>query len=196
MVASNTYYSSVVNFQLPLSPDPKIPPAILAAINPLYGAMQQVFITFTNNCGISSQPVNLWEQFATQAPDQTVLAANMGRVYLTPSEDIAFGAMASLWNNAGVFSARNANATNNTKPADCFCITPGGLVAGVVGEFILSCGMVPINGVVAGTRYYLSTVNGLITAVAPVAAGNIEQYLGIGFPNNQFYFNAHYWIQH
>lgn len=196
MAISNTYYSSVINFQLPLSPDSKTPPAILSAINPLYAAMQQIFLALTNNCGISSQPVNLWSQFATQAPDQTVLAANMGRVYLTPSEDIALGAAFSLWNNAGVFSARNANATNNTKPADGFCSTPGGLLAGVVGEFILARGMVSINGVVAGTRYYLSTVNGLITAVAPVAAGNIEQYLGVGFPNNQFHFNAHYWIQH
>lgn len=195
-VAPSDTYAAPVDFRITQLSDADTPPEVAKAVAPLYAAMQQVIQTFVNNCGIGPQANGFWEQIAAQAIDSTVLSQNLRRVYMKASETISFGAMVSQHNNAGVLSMRNANATNNTKPVDGFCSTPGGVAAGVAGEFILSTGIVSITGLTLGSRYYLSTTNGLITAVAPVAAGNIEQYLGFAISATKLYLNAQYWIQH
>lgn len=195
MPSSDTY-SAPVDFRITQTPDNDLDPAVLRGVAPLYAAVQQIIQTFMNNCGIGQQPQAFWTQYATQAPDATVLASNMGRVYATATEVIAFGAAISLWDSGGVLSVRNANATNNTKSCDGFCSTVAGIGIGIVGECILARGIVPVTGLTRGAKYWLSTVDGLITAVAPVAAGNIEQYLGKALSTTKLHFNAHYWVQH
>lgn len=182
--------SSPVDFRI--GPNP--PEKTADAIAELYSAMQEVIQTFVNFCGIGQQPFQFWTQLAGSSA--TVLSGNLGRIYVKAGENISFGAMVNLFSSAGVLTARNANATNNTKPMDGFCTTVGGILSGAVGEVTLSTGIASIAGLVLGTRYYLDVNNGLVTAVAPVAAGNIEQYLGIALEATKLYVNAGYWIQH
>jgi hypothetical protein len=187
-------YSSPVDFRIPQGPPDGLPPAITGAFEEVYNTMQQFILAFVNNCGIGQQRPNDWSALA--GSPSTILANNMGRLYVLASENIAFGAAINLFNNGGVLGARNANATNNTKPCDGFCSTSGGITAGSVGEVIVCGGTTTITGLVLGTRYYLSTSNGQVTAVAPVAAGNIEQYLGVALSTTTLLFNIGYWIQH
>lgn len=196
MAISSDTYSAPVDFRITQLPDADLSPEIRRGVGPLYSAIQQIIQTFVNNCGIGQQPFQFWTQYATQAPDSTVLAANMGRIYLTASENISFGGAVSMFDNAGLISMRNANATNNTKSCDGFCSTSGGILAGAVGEFILHRGIVQITGLTAGAKYWLSTSNGLVTNTAPVAAGNIEQYLGKAISTTKLAFMSHYWVQH
>lgn len=191
-----TQYSAPVDFRITQRPNPETPPEIRAALEPVYAAIQEMIQTFVNNCGIGQQVPSIWSQFASEAIDQSILYNNMGRLYVTASENIAYGAVMSLHDSGGILQARNANATDNTRPIDGFCSTAAGILLGDVGECILAHGIVPVTGFTRGTRYYLSTVNGLLTAVAPVALGNIEQYAGVALSDTKFFMNVNYWIQH
>lgn len=187
-------YSSPVNFRVPQNPDANLPKEVQNAFSEIYMGFQQVIFAFTDNCGIGPRTSSDWPKYAGLAA--SILQQNMGRFYVTASEPILFGAMISLWNDAGVLKARNANATNNTKPADGYCSVIAGINTGEVGEVILGGGVAAIASITPGTRYYLSTTNGLITNVPPVAAGNIEQYIGIGIESNFIYVNLQHWRQH
>jgi hypothetical protein len=158
--------------------------------------MQQIIQSLVNNCGIA--PQNQVNQSLLAGSSQTLLAGNLNRFYATAAEAIVQGAFVSVVNVGSVLEVRNANATGNTKPCDGFCNTPGGVLAGAVGEFILGHGLLtfPAGGNVPGTRMWLSTTNG-VGVNAPVAtAGDIEQYLGFIVDATHMFFNAHYWIQH
>jgi hypothetical protein len=97
----------------------------------------------------------------------------------------------------GVLSARNANATNANKPCDGFCSQPSGILAGQVGEVILNDGMnTSLSGLTVGSRYFLDTTNGLVTTTAPVAAGNLEQSLGIAITATALRFWTGKQVQH
>lgn len=187
-------YNAPINFFIPQQPPVGIPEELKPAFQTLYNALQQIILALVNNCGIGPQNTIDWPQLA--GLPTTLLFGNMGRFYVTASENIQQGAMVNLYNNAGSINVRNANATNNTKPAHGFCSTAGGILAGAVGEVTLLQGVATITGLTVGTRYYLSTTNGLVTNVAPVAAGNIEQYIGIAITGNTLLTNIGYWIQH
>lgn len=188
-------YNSPVNFYLPQNPPTDIKdPVAQQAFNELYNAIQNVIQALITFCGIGPQSASLWPSLA--GSPSTLLEGNLNRLYVTASELIPLGAAVNLFNNAGVLNARNANATTNAKPADGFCTTSGGIALGAVGEVQLGHGVVNLVGLVIGQRYWLSTVNGLITTVAPVAAGNIEQYVGIAIDVTSVFFNLGYWIQH
>lgn len=180
---------------IPIPRDPVgIPPELRGQFEDLYNALFQIQAAFVNYCGIGPQDSSLWNQLTAT---QTILQQNMNRFYAQATEQIAGGALVNLVNVGGVVQVRNANATDNTKPAQGFCNTSGGVPSGTFGEFILFGGLdTLISGMVPGTVYYLSTNNGLITSVKPVAAGNIEQMVGIALDANTLYFTAHYWIQH
>lgn len=187
-------YSSPVNFRIPQTADASLPKEVQAAFSEIYMGFQQVIFAFTDNCGIGPRPASDWPKFEGLA--SSILQQNMGRLYVQASEPILFGAMISLHNVAGALRVRNANATNNTKPCDGYCSTLSGINTAEIGEVILGGGVAAIGAITPGTRYYLSTTNGLISNVPAVAAGNIEQYIGVGLENNFLYTNIQYWIQH
>lgn len=189
-------YNSSVDFRIGQSPPDNLSPEMKAALAELYNSVQLIIAAFIDQCGISQQLPSLWQQTAEQAPDSTLNSGNLNRLYVQASENIAFGAAVSLHNVAGVLQARNANAANNTKACDGFCTTVGGILATGYGEVQLHSGIATIVGLTVGSRYYLSTVNGLVAAAAAVAAGNIEQYLGVAITATSLAFNIHYWIQH
>jgi hypothetical protein len=193
--AARASYASDIDFRVGQSPPDNLPPEVQGMANELYNTLQQIIFTFINKCGISQQDTAMWELLAT-LPGSTIQAQNLRRIYVEASEPILLGGMVSLTNVAGALRARNANATNNTRPADGFCSTIGGVASGEVGEFILSSGIATVTGLTVGTRYYLSTSNGLVANGPAVAAGNIEQYIGIALSPTELYVNMQYWIQH
>jgi|KBSMisStandDraft_5_1062788.scaffolds.fasta_scaffold18961_4 hypothetical protein len=188
-------YSSPVDFRISQSP-PIISNItdVNFAVSDLYAFGQQVIHTFVDIVGIGPQV--LPRQAALEGSTSTLTMGNQHRFYVRALENIGLGAIISLTNNAGKIAARNANATNNTRIADGFCSDPGGIGVGQVGEVILITGIAPVGGLIVGQRYWLSTTNGIIQNGPPVAAGNIEQYLGIAIDTTHLLFNCGIWLQH
>lgn len=170
-------------------------PRLFAGLLPLYTAINQIQAGLTQYCGIAQQVSDVWSQLPAS---RTVFPQNHHRLYVPASEAISYGAMVNLYNNAGTLNARNANATNNTKPCHGYCGEIGGSGgAGAYTEVIVLSGMIITSGLTPGTRYFLSTTNGLITGTAPVAAGNIEQVVGIALSATEFLFDTTLqWVQH
>lgn len=189
-VAYNSPINFMINQTVPGSPDP----GSVAALTQLYQAMQQVIQAFVSNCGIGPQ---LASQFSLlNGNPRTLLSGNLTRLYVITSENIVQGAIINLYSNSGVLTARNANATNNTKIADGFCSQIGGITSGQIGEVQLMTGVAFIGGLTVGQRYWLSLTNGLIQNAPPTASGNVEQYLGIAITTTAFFLNIGAWIQH
>ncbi len=122
----------------------------------------------------------------------------MGRLYAKASENIAFGAVISIYVSGGVLRVRNANATDNSRPGLGWCSTSGGIASGAFGEVIIGPSLcTAISGMTIGTRYFLDTTNGQVVNAEPVAAGNIGQALGIAIAANRLYMlPSLQWVQH
>ena len=141
---------------------------VINSINNLVRAIEQ-FV------GITTKDITQWSQLI---PTDTLLRHQAGRLYVTASENIAFGAFINLHNNAGVLNVRNSDSLG--KPAHGYCNISGGVLAGARTEVILSQGILPIGGILPGQAIYLSHVLGAPSTVPDVAAGRTEQFLGIG----------------
>lgn len=188
-------YNSPVSFfigQVP--PEGVTDPAAASGLAELYGAVQNIIQVFINNCGIGPQDPSLWTALAGGA--STLQSGNLTRFYATATEAILFGALINITPVAGVCCVRNANATDNTRPADGYCSTQGGISSNAAGECQLATGTMSVTGLTPGTRYWLSTVNGLLSTVPATAAGNIEQYIGIAIDATDLFVNIAHWIQH
>lgn len=189
-------YLSPLDFRI--SPRPlggeQMPSSVVPAIEELYGSSQQIVRALIDYCGIGPQNPDKWPLL--DGDPRTLLAGNLNRLYVKASENIVLGAAISFHAVAGALRVRNANATNNTRICDGFCCFTGGIAANAVGEVVLNNGVAPIAALTVGQRYWLGTVNGLISNVPAVAAGNVEQYLGIAISTTAFSFNAQAWIQH
>lgn len=160
----------------------------------LYDAIYQLQLAFVNYAGVAPQPKSVWSQILAS---QTVLAQNMDRTYLQATETIATAAMVNVFNSGGIAKVQNANATTGAKPCHGYCNVAGGGVAGDFLEIIMFKGLCTLfSGLTPGQEYFLSTVAGSIQTVKPVAAGNIEQFLGVALDANSLFFNSHYRIQH
>lgn len=167
------------NIAVPLVMPDTVPKALAPIIQPIYLAFYNIVQTLVLHCGIG--PRSSDKVLLSNGDPTAILANNVHRFYIQASENINSGAMVNLFAPLpGVLGVRNANATNYTKPCHGFCSQPGGIAAGAIGEIIVSDGVDSnLSGLTVGSEYYLDTVNGQITAVPPVAAGNLEQSLGI-----------------
>lgn len=194
MSSTRLQYSSPVDFRIAQTPPDDIPPEYRVAFSQLYNSIQQIISALVNNAGIGPRSFSEWTSL--EGSPATLLSGNLNRLYVTASEAILYGAAISLYSSAGVLTARNANATNNIKPARGFCTTPGGIAINTVGEVQIGSGVSPISGLTVGSPYFLSTTNGLVAAGPAVAAGNIEQYVGFAISTSFLAFNTSYWIQH
>jgi len=189
-------YSSPVDFRVGQTP-PQINNIADAnqAIVDIYAFMQQVIHTFIDIVGIGPQSPLLWP--ALNGTTRLLTEGNTRRLILRATEDISFGAIISLVAGGdGKIQARNAIATSAATVADGFCSQSTGILAGDLGEVTLGCGVVVIGSVVVGQRYWLSLLPGLISNVPPVAAGNVEQLLGIGIDTSHLWFSCGLWLQH
>lgn len=189
-------YTAPIDFRIGQTPPPVASFDDVNSINgEIYASLQQMINALVNYCGIGPQLASNWSLLAGSS--RTLLSANLRRFYAVAAENIGQGAIVSLVGSGGAVQVRNANATNNTRIADGFCSTSGGITAGAAGEVILGSGVVAINGLTPGQRYWLATTNGLIQNVPATAAGNVEQILGIAIDATHFWFNTNgFWIQH
>lgn len=165
-----------------------LPPEVRAAVDPLYNAFQQILFAFNKYCGVAPWPKDQWPSLT---PDLTLTLQNMQRLYVPFTDACVGGSLINLWNNAGVLSARKANATNNLKP--CSGWSTGTVAAGQVGEVMFGNGLcTQIGGLTPAQEYFLSTVDGLATAVPPVGPGNIQQSIGMGLGANLMWMHVNY----
>ena len=123
--------------------------------------------------------------------DSTLLPPGIGgasQIFPT-SEALAAGALVNIFDSTGTPTARNANATDATKPAQGFVLAattspanatvyfPGQLVSGV-------------SGLTTGAAVYLSAgTSGAVTPTAPVTAGNLIQQVGSALSPTSFLFD-------
>jgi hypothetical protein len=179
-------YRSPINLQLPRdTPDNFTEADAKELYQIIQQSAQNLIEGLTKYTGLAQQDSALWSALT---PAETILSQNHNRLYIQASETIALGAVVNLYNNAGVLNVRNANATNTTKPAYGWCTTAGGITSGDFGEVILKMGCcINISGLTVGTRYWLSTTNGLITATMPAVSGNIQQYIGVALSTTQLF---------
>lgn len=191
-----------VKFNLPFTlsiPDTVpsgLPPEMKPTIQEIYNAFQQLQLALHTYMGLGQQLQNLWSSLGYA---QTLHLASPTRLYLQASEAITYGYAINIFDSgAGVMKIRLANATNNTKQCHGFCSTLAGIALDGYGEVILQSGIITgVAGLTKGARYFLSTTNGLITTVAPVAAGNIEQVAGWAIDTSAILFNIGFaFIQH
>ncbi len=106
---------------------------------------------------------------------------------LTASENIAAGALVNLHNVAGAAQMRNANATDNTKPAHGFVKVA--VLAAAANKFY-GAGQIDtaLSGLTPGDVYYLDTASGGVTTVPPSSSGNLVQEVGQALSASQLAF--------
>ncbi len=186
--------NSLINSGLPQLPE-GVPNEAYNHFVQIYNAIHKLEALVSQYTGCDGQDPLIWSQVTAEA---SVLSGNMNRFYLQAFEPLAYGNCVSLYNDAGVGKFRKANATNNTKPAFGFVNSPASVVAGDYVEVIGGVGLLQsVGGLTPGTRYFLSTTDGVITNGAPVAAGNIEQVLGVAITASRLFINiSPFWIQH
>lgn len=92
------------------------------------------------------------------------------------SEALTAGALVNVWNNAGVFSARKADATISGKEAHGFVLTAFGSAVTATVYFIGS--NTGVTGLTAGPQY-LQTTAGTSASTPPTGSGNIVQRVGV-----------------
>lgn len=192
---SSVRFNLPFNFGISDTASGSIPPELRGPFNELYNAIQQVQYVFHGYLGIGQRLQEDWDNLSYL---QTMHLASPTRLYVEATEAINYGYAVSLVDSGGAVKVRNANATNNTRPCHGFCTTEGGIALGAFGEIVMFSGVLTnLVGLTRAARYFLSTVNGLITTVAPVAAGNIEQPVAIAMATDALVFNVGLdWIQH
>lgn len=191
---ANFQYNAPTDFRIGQTIPDEVPDNLKVVFQQIYSALQQIIFTFVNNCGVGPQNVDEWSQLA--GGSSTLLIGNLTRFYAQAAENIPFGAAVSLVNVGGVSFVELANATNNTKPARGFCSLGAGIPTGQIGEVQLLAGVTEIGGLTPGASYFLSTTPGLLAATPAVAAGNIEQMVGVAINSTALLYNCGYWIQH
>jgi len=183
------------NIVLPYVMPANVPDALVPIIKPIYLALQNIVQAFINYCGVA--PRTAGQILSSNADPSAILANNTHRFYLQAIENINQGSAINLFASAGSLFVQNANATDNTKQCDGFCSQPNGIVAGGIGEVILSDGVNSyLTGLVTGSRYYLSTTSGNYTTIPPTASGNLQQSLGIAISSTVLRFWTGNQIQH
>ncbi|GAA0721363.1 hypothetical protein [Dokdonella soli] len=112
--------------------------------------------------------------------DSTLFPAGFGEssISVVTSENLAAGALVNLYNNAGVLTARNANATDATKPAMGF-VTAASTSPAANTVFFAGQQITGLSGLTIGAYHFLSaSTAGTATATVPAATGNLAQNIG------------------
>ena len=187
--------SSFIQTGLALTPE-SAPPELYNEFYKIYTAVHNLERFLSEFAGVDEWPTVAWSQLSL---DQTIKEGNMNRWYPKQSEALTFGMAVSPILDAGELKVRKANATTNAK----FCC---GFVSssdhnssiGSNCEIMIGAALIKgITGLITGSRYFLSTTDGVVTNAAPVAAGNIEQVVGLALASNRLLMNLNFaWVQH
>lgn len=122
--------------------------------------------------------------------DSTLLPPGIGEASQTfpTSEALAAGALVNIFDSTGTPTARNANATDATKPAQGFVLaattSPADATVYFPGQVVSG-----VSGLTTGAAVYLSAAtSGAVTSTAPAAAGNLIQQVGSALSPTSFVF--------
>jgi hypothetical protein len=173
-----------------------VPPELFNQFFIIYQAINNLLRQISQFAGIDAQDSTIWDQLSV---DDTIWQIVPTRWYARQNEALNFGDAVSAFLSSGELQVRKANATDNTRPCIGFVTSQDHTSSiGSFCEVTASVGLITgISGMTAGTRYFLSTSAGLITSTAPVAAGNIEQVVGIALASNRLLVNINMaWVQH
>lgn len=112
----------------------------------------------------------------------------------TATETIAAGAFVNIFNNSGVISVRNADATTNAKPAHGFVLSAY-VTTNVATIYISGQINTGQTGLTLGAEYFLSTTPGAIVPAATAAGytttGNILQRVGVADKTSEIVFSPY-----
>lgn len=122
--------------------------------------------------------------------DPSIMPVGIGAdtASVVASETLAAGDLINIWDNAGTPNARKADATAEGKEAHGFVLS--GFASAATALVYFEGRITGLTGRTAGTRYYLSTTPGTITATAPSTAGNVVQHIGDGVSSTTINFEA------
>lgn len=188
-------YSSPVDFRITQSPQPVKDYSSKYNFEELYDFAFQVISTFVRYLGVGTYDQSLWPNLALD-PGQLIYEGNLNKIYVIAKVNVLAGHYMNLFNDAGVLKIQPANAAPTTLWADGYITAD--IAAGAVGEFIMSRGNnQALTGLTIGQRYWLDgSGTGGIRTTPPVAAGTLEQYLGIAVTATELITNIMYPIQH
>ena len=131
--------------------------------------------------GIDSPDAAAW---ADTPMSSTILTGNATRLYPIASELIAPGQLVNLFNNAGVLGARLASSNSATTMAHGIAVTGAGIGSRIEMQYLRAFTS-SIGGMVIGQVYYTGTAPGTVQNLPPVAAGTIQQPIGVAVASNQ-----------
>lgn len=187
-------YVAPIDFRIPQAAPDGLEPQTRRAFEEVYGGLNQIVRALVTYCGIGPAVPANWAAYNNSS--STLLSGNLRRFYSTAAEAITYGQLVSFYNDAGSLKIRLANATDNTRAAVGYCNVLTGVAAGEVGEFILGTGVPLFAGLTIGAHYWLATVNGTISPTPALAAGNIEQYVGVAISASELNCTIAGFIQH
>lgn len=189
-------YNAPIDFRITRNPPGGIvDPVVNQCLTDVYDFASATIATLITYCGVGTYDVVYWPLLATD-PGQLLFEGNLNKVYCIANVAITAGQYINLFNVAGVLQARLATGAAIGTQADGYCNAD--VAIGAVGEFIMSRGNNNHRtGLVVGQRYWLNVATpGSIRTTAPIAAGNVEQYLGIAVSTTELITNIMYPIQH
>lgn len=187
MTASTVNFST--NIVLPQSSDATEPNA-RSDINYLIFAARTLALALDSYTGAISPPTTDWPNLVVGAAK----SVSPYRFYALAIENISTGAFVNFsQKNATSVYAAPAQANGAANVAGGFCITPGGVIAGNYGEFIIGPGVnTYLSGLIPGNWYWLSptSTTGQVQAARPTVAGQIDQNCGLAITNTMLMVGA------
>lgn len=151
------------------------------------GRIREVFATVTSAGAVDDGKIVALD--ATGRLDNSVMPVGIGTETksITATENLSAGNLVNIWNSAGQFRVRKADATSAGKEAHGFVLSS--VYSGTVAEVYLEGTITGLTGLVPG-RYYLSTTPGEITDTPPSNPGNVVQYVGASVSSSELTFEA------
>lgn len=166
-----------IQLGLPPFPSDSIPQELYSHFSDVHRALQNLLRGVSQYAGIDAPSKDTW---ASLNYNETLLTGNLTRMYPVANVAIQRGQAINLFNSGGTLQARLAQANGLANMAHG--VANSAAAAGETFECNIGQGLIEsIGGLVPGTMYYLSAgAAGAIQNVAPVAAGQIVQPIGIG----------------
>ena len=104
------------------------------------------------------------------------------------SENLAASALVNIFSSSGTPTARNANATDATKPANGMVIASS-VSPAANNVYFPGATITGLSGLTIGAPVFLSAgTSGAITSTAPSAAGNLVQQVGWALSATSIFF--------
>lgn len=120
--------------------------------------------------------------------DPTLMPNGIGAdtAQLAASEALGAGDLINIWDNAGAFNMRKADASTPGKHAMGY--VTAAVAQGATGTVYFEATNSQVTGLVAGDQFLSATTPGKCTNVAPTGAGKVVQRVGFAISATAFNF--------